>query len=47
MPDVNCLFLANVNIKSSRDGSNAYYQLKLEGKNSGSNLDCLWVVDVN
>lgn len=42
MPDVNCLFLANVNIKSSRDGSNAYYQLKLEGKNSGSNLDCLW-----
>lgn len=41
MPDVNCLFLANVNIKSSRDGSNAYYQLKLDGKNSGSNLDCL------
>lgn len=40
MPDVNCLFLANVNIKSSRDGSNAYYQLKLEGKSSGSNLDC-------
>lgn len=41
MPDVNCLFLASVNIKSSRDGSNAYYQLKLEGKHSGSNLDCL------
>ena len=40
MPDVNCFFLANVNIKSSRDGSNAYYQLKLEGKSSGSNLDC-------
>lgn len=32
MPDVNGLFLANVNIKSSRGSSNAYYQLKLQGK---------------
>lgn len=32
MPDVNCLFLANVNVKSSRDGCNAYYQLRLQGK---------------
>lgn len=32
MPDVNCLFLANVNIKSSRDGFNAYSQLKLQEK---------------
>lgn len=39
MPDVNCLSLANVNIKSSRDGSNASYQLKTTGKNSGSNPD--------
>lgn len=32
MPDVNCLFLANVNIKSFRDGFNAYSELKLQEK---------------
>lgn len=42
MPDVNCLFLANVNIKSSRDGFNAYSQVKLQEKKKKqkSNPDC-------
>lgn len=40
MPDINCLLLANVNIKSSRDDSNANYQLALYGKYSGRNPEC-------
>lgn len=45
MPDVNCLFLASVNIKSSRDSSNAYYQLKLQGKTQEAILTALggWI----
>lgn len=46
MPDVNCLFLANVNIKSSRDGCNAYSQLKLQEKTQKAILTALGV-DMN
>lgn len=47
MPDVNCLFLANVNIKSSRDGSNAYYQLRPQGKTREAILKALGVEQIN
>lgn len=42
-----CLFLANVNIKSSRNDSNAYYQLELQENTQEAILSALGVVDIN
>lgn len=39
------LFLANVNIKSSREGSNAYCQLKPQGKKNSEAM--LRGMDIN